>query len=255
MTDAGRPDHLADATAHDGGGRPRRDDDETFVVTADGDVTIRTAELLLHQVEVDAHPERFDEPRPPPDDLEHAVVGVEATDIAGAQLRERRAERQVSVIGRIAEHHVRAAIDELADVVGQALDRPELEAAPGDRPADRAGATAGDRRREVGHARRRLGLPVHHVELGAPPLGPADATARRARGAIRPPAWVMKRSVGTWSRSGPDRSRSSNVCGTPATFVTPWARSASVKHGSTTEASVSTTDAPAARCECSTDRP
>ena len=95
------------------------------------------AELLLEHVEIDAHTERFDEAGPATDDLEDTVSGVEATDVAGGQLRERRTEREVGVVVRIAEHHVRPAVDELADVVGQAVDWTQHEASPGDRQADR----------------------------------------------------------------------------------------------------------------------
>ena len=70
-----------------------------------------------------------------------------------------------------------------------------------------------------------------------------------------PPACVTNRIDGARNRSGPERSSSSKVCGTPATFVTPCLRSAVVKHGSTTDASLRTIDAPAARCEWSTDSP
>ena len=87
------------------------------------------------------------------------------------QLVERGAARQVGGVGGVAEHDVRAAVDELADAVGDAVDRPQLEVAAGDRPADRAGVAGGERRREVRHPGRRLGLAVHHVEVDAPAGG------------------------------------------------------------------------------------
>ena len=115
-------------------GRVRGAHDEAVVVAGDHGVDPAGGELGLDGVEIDAQPERLDEPRASPDDLEHAVVGVEPGEVAGRQLVERRPAGEIGLRRRVPEHHVRAAVDELADAVGQAVDRPQLEVAAGDRP-------------------------------------------------------------------------------------------------------------------------
>ena len=88
-----------------------------------------------------------------------------------------------------------------------------------------------------------------------PSRAPRSAQRRTRWGSSRPPAWVTWRSVGTSAVGAPLVASSSKVCGTPASEVTPAERIELHRVGSTTEASVSSTDPPTARCECSTDRP
>ena len=86
-------------------------------------------ELGLDGVEVDAQAERLDEPGAPPDDLEHAVGGVEAGEVTGRQLFERRPVGEVGLRRGVAEHDVGPAVDELADIVLDAVDRDAARAA------------------------------------------------------------------------------------------------------------------------------
>ena len=75
----------------------------------------------------------------------------------------RPAERQVLRSGGVAEHHVLAGVDELADL----LVAVDAEAAAGDGDADALGAFGGEVGRQVRHPRGRLGLAVHHDEVEA----------------------------------------------------------------------------------------
>ena len=169
---------------------------------------------------------------------------VVAGEVAGRQLVERAAEVEVRVGRGVAEHHVRAR--------GRSARRHRLawpstgrssKWPPGIARPIACGWRRRHRWRQVGHPRRRLGLSVHHVQVGAPPRV-RSPPGRTPLGGMRPPACVTRRSVGTATTSGPARSSSSNVCGTPATLVT-RARIAVAKHGSTTEAVV--TDDPGSR--------
>ncbi|MEZ5383188.1 MAG: hypothetical protein R2754_15520 [Microthrixaceae bacterium] len=72
---------------------------------------------------------------------------------------------------------------------------------------------------------------------------------------ILPPAWVISRRWGASATSVREWSNISKVWGTPARLVTRWTRTAALKQGSTTDASLNTMPAPTARWECSTDRP
>ncbi len=82
-----------------------------------------------------------------------------------------------------------------------------------------------------------------------------SAWRRTASGAMRPPAWVTKRSDGSSRSANPARSSRSKVWGTPAKLVTRCRRTRSQKQGSTTEPAPTRTLAPTARWLCSTDSP
>ena len=106
------------------------------------------------------------------------------------------------------------------------------------------GTTRGQLRREVGHARRRLGLAVHHHEV------PAAAPSRVRRGGARPRAPCARppgsRSGATAARGRRTRpGRAGRRCGAPRRS---WSRrdaaTRSQKQGSTTEPAPTSTLAP-----------
>ena len=149
------------------GGRCAHRDE--LVVAGHGHLAERRRQLPLDHVEVDPQPERLDEARPTPDDLEHPGGGVEPAEVAGRQLVERGAGGEVGVLDGVAEHDVVAAVDQLADAVGLAVDRAQLQVTAGDRHADGARVGGREVRREVRHPGRGLGLAVHDEELDAAP--------------------------------------------------------------------------------------
>ena len=145
----------------------RHGDDHLLVVAGAQRGDAGVGQEALDAVEVDPQAERLHEPAPSPDDLEQALRGA-AGEVARAELLDLGAAAEVLGALRVAHHHVGAAVDELAHAVGVGL--VDLERAPGDRHADRVGVGGGQRRRQVGHARRGLGLPVHHEQVEpAPP--------------------------------------------------------------------------------------
>ena len=136
---------------------------------------------------------------------------------------------------------------QLADVGGLAVDRPQLEVAAGDRPgrspagastpAPAAGTPCAPSPRS-GRTSRRGRRPTPRVR---------STHARTRSGAIRPPAWVTKRSVGTCERVGPGPLEQLEGVRHAGDVRDAAARIAVAKHGSTTDAVVSTTPAPATR--------
>ena len=139
-------------------------------------------EQTLDAVEVDAQPEHLHEPARPADDLEEPV-GAPPGEVPGAELVDRATRREVRRLGRVAHHDVRAVVHEFADALGGRL--VDAEAAARDRDADRPRRGLGEPRRQVGHACRRLGLPVHDGELEAP-LPPERGEASHAIGVEAP---------------------------------------------------------------------
>ena len=214
------------------------------------------AQLALERVEVDPQAERLHERDRRPTISNRPVAGSTRPRSPVRSSCERRAEREVggarsrSPASRC-RRSTRARPSRRAR---QSVRRPAARRRGSGTPIA-PGARVPRRRRQVGHPGGGLGLAVHDVEAPPPTARRGRPSAPRRRGASRPPATVRNRSDGARSRSAPARSASSNVCGTPAMFVTPCGRAPRWKHGSTTEACVSTTPAPARRCECNTDRP
>ena len=73
--------------------------DDPIVVAGHRRVDALARQRDLDRVEVDAQPERLDEPRAPSDDLEHVIGRVVAAEIARRQLVDGRAERQIVADG------------------------------------------------------------------------------------------------------------------------------------------------------------
>ena len=145
------------------------------------------AEQLLRAIEVDPQPEHLHEAAAPADDLVQPVRAA-PREVAGAQRFDLAPEREVGGRGRVAEHHVRARVDELADALPSRLDRRERERAAGDRHADRAGM-----RRRRGRAAGRPSAPsppsARTSRTGpsrAPGRAPPSARPARAPAARRP---------------------------------------------------------------------
>ncbi len=119
----------------------------------------------LDVLEVDAQPEHLGEPAAPADHLEQAV-GSAPGQVAGAQLRHLLAEPEVGRAAGVAHHHVGAGVDQLADAGLVGLGHGfEAERAAGHGHPDRGGPGRGELRRQVRHARGRLGLAVHDEQL------------------------------------------------------------------------------------------
>lgn len=162
-------------------------DHQPLVVAGTQRGDARGCEHAFDLLEVDAQAEELHEPALAPDDLVQPVGGA-PRDVAGAQLVDVAAPGEVGRTRRVAEHDVGAAIDELAFVrlasvrlvsagadrcaVAIVVDRHECERPAGDGHADRARVGPGEVRRQVRHARGRLGLPVHDEQV--PPLATAE---------------------------------------------------------------------------------
>src|SRR5262249_36309102 len=145
------------------------------------------AELLqmaLHVVEAQPDAEGLYEARAAADDVVEAV-GVAAGDVAGAQLLDPLGRREPARTARVADHPVRAAVDELAPLVRfQDLAAAVVEQTQGaarDRDADGIRMLRGPLRRQIADARRRLGLAVHHEHSPALP-GAFEREALHQRG-------------------------------------------------------------------------
>ena len=163
-----------------------------------------------------------------PNDLDEPGCGVRrsgtarralAPEVAGAQLGRRSAEGEIGRRLGVAEHHVRAGVDELTDARGRPA-RPARSGtgsrrrAAGDRRRRRCRVRPGQVRRQVGHPGGGLGLPVHDDQVPAP-----RRPSRRSAGPVRrqPPAGLGDVAQGGRSHpANPTRSSSSKVCGTPA---------------------------------------
>ena len=84
---------------------------------------------------------------------------------------------------------------------------------------------------------------------------PSRAKRRARSGSSRPPAWVMYRSVGRSRSAKPAASSMSNVYGTPANDVAPASANSRQNPSSTTDRSVSRSEAPATRWLFTTESP
>ena len=149
------------------------------------------AQALLDGVEVDAQAE----------DLAAAVASSRrprrarrrcAGEVAGAQLGRRAAEREVGGLLGVAEHHVGAGVDELADA-GPVVDGlVEAQVPAGDRRRRSLSGWSSARSggRYAIRAVASVGA-VHHDEV--PPAAAAEpAPAAYGLGSRRPPAWVTR---------------------------------------------------------------
>ncbi len=131
----------------------------------------------LGALRVDAQAEDLRETAAAADYFVQPVRGAPG-DVAGVQVLGGAAPCEVRGVFGVAEHDVRARVDQLTGVparpVGVGL---QVEGAAGYGDADRFGAGRGEVRGQVGHARCRLGLAVHHVQVPAvapPQLRVAD---------------------------------------------------------------------------------
>ena len=113
-----------------------------------GDLVVAEGQQRLDPVEVDPLAEELGEARAAAHDLEQPGV-VLPGQVAGAQLAELGAEREVGHAVGVAHHHVRAGVDELADAVGVPPSTGSMRSAP-------PGIAIADRRR-MGRGRARGG--------------------------------------------------------------------------------------------------
>ena len=180
-------------------------DREDLVVTGDIGGDPGVGKVPLDVVEVDPHPVRLDPSGESTDHRHEPGLGVAATDVAGTEFADGGPGCEIGGLGGVAEHDVRAGVDDLAgvgagdvdvrgvvdvggdgdvggvvDVAGRLtggiavrhpLQRPDLDRTAGDRQADRTGVGAHGRRWHERHAGGRLGRPVHRVPLGVPAPG------------------------------------------------------------------------------------
>ena len=191
---AGRQAELvADHPGHPGGvdGRGAGADrqDQAAVTVGGRGHHAPAREHLLDVVEVDPQPEHLGEPgcagRPPRTARRRAArpMSPVRSSVDGAP------EGQVGRRLGVAEHHVRAVVDQLAARSGRSRPPAGLERAPGIGTPTGAGCGRGQLRRQVGHPGGRLGLAVHDEEVASPALAPEarrSAAPRPARAARRP---------------------------------------------------------------------
>lgn len=123
----------------------------------------------LHLAEVDAEADDFYETASPANDLVEAV-GAAAGQIARVEFGGFPSQGKVFRPFRVAEHHIRSGVDQLAVI--QSGDGLESERAAGHGHADCLWMLCRLVRRQIRHARRGLGLPVHNKQV--PALPPAQ---------------------------------------------------------------------------------
>ncbi len=129
------------------------------------------AQLGLEGVEVEAQAEDLAVAVASADDLEQAVDLT--GQVAGAQLVDLAPTGQVGRTLGIAQHHVRAGVDELAHAGALVDGLVEGQLAPGDGDPDGAGVLVGEGGWQPRHPGGGLGLAVHHDEV--PATGATDA--------------------------------------------------------------------------------
>ena len=157
-------------------------------VPAQRATTPASAEGPLDLVEVDPQAEHLGEAAAPADDS-NSRRG-DAAEVAGVQPVDVAAARQVGGLLGVAQHHVGAGVDELADVAVRVGDGVEPSEPPGTATPIGGGALLG----EVAAAGRPCGRSPRSGRTSRRGPSRARGRARRsgapASGASRPPAWV-----------------------------------------------------------------
>ena len=161
----GRQARGAGGGRRQAGGGAFRHDDECPVRLGARDGRGRAREGALHGLEVDAQADDLGEPRAASQHLEQAVLGAPG-QVARPQLVHHPAEPEVGRRLGVAQHDVGAPVDDLPAVRARALlDTVEPDAAARHGDAHGLRSVEGQPGRQVGHPRRRLGLPVHDEQV------------------------------------------------------------------------------------------
>ncbi len=155
-------------------------DDQAVIRSGRGSHRTQVGQDPLHLAEVHAQPGDLDETAAAADHFVQAVR-VPAGEVSGAKFVHLAPEREVLRALGVAQHDVRAGVDQFT--IREAVHRLDPEGAARHRDADRLRLLSGQVRWQVGHAGGSLGGAVHDEEVPSAALADLRPGAHRCQSA------------------------------------------------------------------------